>query len=75
MKITTKGQVTIPRAIREKHGLWPDTEIDFVERGGRVFIQKRNGTGSRGQKLVAKLRGRAEIKMSTDEIMGLTRGG
>jgi len=75
MKITTKGQVTIPQAIREKHGLWPDTEVDFVERGGRVFIQKRRSPRSRGRRLVENLRGRAEVKLSTDQIMDLTRGG
>ena len=38
MRVTTKGQVTIPRNIREVLGISPETEIDFVEeKGGKIF--------------------------------------
>ena len=37
MRVTTKGQVTIPQNIREKLGITPTTEVDFVEEEGRVF--------------------------------------
>jgi len=74
MKITTKGQVTIPSEIREKHGFWPNTEVEFVERNGRVLIEKRAAGGSRGRQLVQTMRGKAEVAMTTDQIMKLTRG-
>ncbi len=72
MRVTTKGQVTIPQHIREKLGITPATEIDFVEKGERVFIVKRKGTKAATRKF-AKLRGIANVKMTTDEIMALTR--
>ena len=74
MKITTKGQVTIPSDIREKHGFWPNTEVEFVERNGRVLLEKRVAGGSRGRRLVQAMRGKAEVALSTDQIMKLTRG-
>lgn len=73
MKITSKGQVTIPQEIREKTGLLPDTEVEFVVRGNVVQIVKAK-TPSRGAKIVDAIRGRAKRGMSTDEIMKLTRG-
>lgn len=74
MKITTKGQVTIPREVREKMGLLPHSEVEFVVEGNVVVLRKVESRESRGKKVVAKMRGRATIRMSTDEIMALTRG-
>ena len=75
MRITSKGQVTIPAAIREKAGLLPDTEVEFVIDGDAVRIIRvaPRTEESRGQSLVRRLRGRASVRMSTDEIMALTR--
>ncbi|MEN8375945.1 MAG: AbrB/MazE/SpoVT family DNA-binding domain-containing protein [Gemmatimonadota bacterium] len=73
MKITTKGQVTIPQAIRERLGLLPHTEVTFEVRGNVVVLQKAKST-RRGMRIVERLRGRGDVKMSTDEIMALTRG-
>jgi antitoxin PrlF len=73
MKITSKGQVTIPQEIRERMGLLPDTEVEFIVRGNVVQLVKAR-TPSRGAKVVAALRGRAKSGMTTDEIMKLTRG-
>ena len=73
MKITSKGQVTIPQEIRERLGLLPDTEVEFIVRGNVVQLVKAR-KASRGAKVVAGLRGRAKSGMSTDEIMKLTRG-
>ncbi|MFO7817341.1 MAG: AbrB/MazE/SpoVT family DNA-binding domain-containing protein [Desulfovibrionales bacterium] len=72
MRVTTKGQVTIPRHIREKLGITPATEVDFVEQEGRVVLVKRKGD-TPGSRRFVKLRGAATVKMSTDEIMALTR--
>ncbi|MGD8721981.1 MAG: AbrB/MazE/SpoVT family DNA-binding domain-containing protein [Desulfobacterales bacterium] len=72
MRVTTKGQVTIPQNIREKLGIFPATEIDFIEEQGRVYlvkIMRKTKT-----KRFKKLRGVATVKMTTDQIMALTRG-
>ncbi len=71
MRVTTKGQVTIPRDIREALGISPETEIDFVNDGGRFYIVKTEEPKATGK--FRKFRGIASAKMSTDEIMSLTR--
>lgn len=75
MRISSKGQVTIPQDIRERAGLLPETEVEFQFDGTVVTLVKVKGTKpTRGQKVVARLRGRGDVPMSTDEIMRLTRG-
>jgi AbrB family looped-hinge helix DNA binding protein len=75
MKITSKGQVTIPQEIRERMGLLPDTEVEFVVRGNVVQIVKaRQQALSRGARIVRAMRGTATAGLSTDDIMKLTRG-
>jgi AbrB family looped-hinge helix DNA binding protein len=74
MKITTKGQVTIPQEIRERYGLLPGTEVAFEEIDGEVRLRKIDGQRSRGRQLIEHMRGRGTVRMSTDEIMALTRG-
>lgn len=74
MRITSKGQVTIPRQLRERHGLLPETEVDFVEQDGAVVIVPRRGKRpDRGDKAVTALRGTGRRTMSTDELLQLTR--
>jgi AbrB family looped-hinge helix DNA binding protein len=78
MRITSKGQVTIPANIRAAAGLMPNTEVAFEYDGTAVRIvpitsaRKR----TRGEALVAHLRrhGKGQNTMTTDEIMALTRG-
>lgn len=76
MQITTKGQVTIPQHIREEMGLLPHTEVEFVIDGDQVRLVKKTPTRSegRGQRAVRLLRGSGNVRMSTDEILALTRG-
>lgn len=74
MNITSKGQVTIPIEIRQKLGLLPYTEVEFSVEGDKVILRKASGSSGRGRKLVETMRGKGSIKMSTDEIMALTRG-
>ena len=74
MRITSKGQVTIPQEIRNRMGLLPETEVEFVVKGKVVQIVKARQSTSRGARIVRGIRGRATTKMSTDEIMKLTRG-
>ncbi|HUS91018.1 MAG TPA: AbrB/MazE/SpoVT family DNA-binding domain-containing protein [Phycisphaerae bacterium] len=73
MRITAKGQVTIPKEVRHRMGLLPGCEVEFVEDGRRVYIRKAEGP-TRGERLVARMRGRGDVRMSTDEILTLTRG-
>jgi AbrB family looped-hinge helix DNA binding protein len=73
MRITSKGQVTIPQALREKAGIMPGAEVEFVEENGRLYVRKVDG-GGRGQALVRRMRGQGSVRMSTDEILALTRG-
>ena len=72
MRVTTKGQVTIPQHIREKLGITPSTEVDFVEEEGRVFLVKQKEEKAALRKF-SRLRGSATVKMTTNEIMALTR--
>ncbi len=71
MRVTTKGQVTIPRNVREILGIVPETDVEFREDNGRFYIVKV----SKGKPTTkfTKLRGITTAKMSTDEIMNLTR--
>ena len=74
MRITSKGQVTIPQAIREQYGLLPDTDVEFVISDGRVTIVPMPANDNdRAAKAVGRLRGSATTGMSTDEILALTR--
>jgi AbrB family looped-hinge helix DNA binding protein len=73
MRVTTKGQVTIPQEIREKLGITPAVEIDFIEEKNKVYLVKRKGNPKKAHKF-SKLIGIANVKMTTDEIMALTRG-
>jgi len=72
MRVTTKGQVTIPQEIREKLGITPAVEIDFIEEKNKVYLVKRKGKPKKAHTF-SKLRGIATVKMTTDEIMALTR--
>lgn len=74
MRITSKGQVTIPIEIRNKAGLLPNTEVEFVVRGSTVVVRKAGKTSRRGRRLLAIMRGKASKRLGTDEIMALTRG-
>lgn len=77
MRITTKGQVTIPVEIREKRGLLPNSEVEFEIVGNAVRMRKVRrvkGAGRRGKSIVQRLRGRGSVRMGTDAILALTRG-
>lgn len=75
MRVTSKGQVTIPLAIREALDLVPSSEVEFVRDGDRVWLRKRAPGSAHGRSVVDRMRGRADAHMSTEDIMRLTRGG
>jgi AbrB family looped-hinge helix DNA binding protein len=77
MRITSKGQVTIPQAVRERAGMLPNTEVEFLVDGDLVILVKaaQARKATRGTRAVAALRGaRPAFRMTTEELMALTRG-
>ena len=75
MRITSKGQVTIPQDIRDRFGFLPETEVEFRIEGNAVRLVKVSSKrrAGRGRAAVNRLRGTADVKLSTDEILALTR--
>lgn len=73
MKITSKGQVTIPQKIRKQFGFLPHTEVKFVVAENEVKLKKEKGNGARGKTIIDQMKGKGTVTMSTDEIMALTR--
>ncbi len=75
MRVTSKGQVTIPVEVRDKLGILPHAEVDFEVHGNTVRLMKvpTKRAGGRGASVVRRLRGSADVRMSTDEILALTR--
>ena len=74
MKVTTKGQVTIPLEIREQLGIQPGAEVEFSVEGNVMKLTPVRRSRTHGRRIVERLRGRATVRMSTEEIMALTRG-
>lgn len=75
MHLSTKGQVTIPLEVREQAGLGPGSAVEITWDDGRVVMVPAPSTASnRSQAAVRRLTGSATIRMTTDEIMALTRG-
>jgi AbrB family looped-hinge helix DNA binding protein len=73
MRITSKGQVTIPQELRQKHGLLPLSEVDFVEKhGGLLLIKSKRPT--RGKRIVETMTEGGPVKGSTRELLRMTRG-
>jgi AbrB family looped-hinge helix DNA binding protein len=74
-RLTSKGQVTIPQAVRERLGLVPGAEVEFAEEGGVVVVRRAAPRTGRGARLVARVAGRRRGQgLSTDEVLALTRG-
>ncbi len=71
MRVTSKGQVTIPQHVRRQLGIEPGSEVEFeLDADGARLVRRPSEDG---RTLVARMRGRASTRMSTDEIMALTR--
>jgi AbrB family looped-hinge helix DNA binding protein len=73
MRVSTKGQVTIPYQMRTKLGMLPCTEVDFILQDDGILIQKQHGSKRKGSKLLEQLSGKSRLNMSTEYIMKLTR--
>lgn len=74
MRVTTKGQVTIPQEIRDKFGMGPSSEVDFVEEEGRVYLVKTVDVAKRQGTRFRRYRGVTSVRMKTEDILALTRG-
>ena len=73
--LTSKGQVTIPKQIRDALNLSPGCSVDFVvNRDGEVVIHKAGARPSRKRDRFEAVRGKANVKWRTDELMALLRG-
>jgi AbrB family looped-hinge helix DNA binding protein len=73
VRVTEKGQVTIPKALRDALGIRAGTEVEFERRRDVIVVRKAKTATSRGEELAQRLRGRGDVAMTTDEIMALTR--
>lgn len=80
MRVTSKGQVTIPKPIRRRHRIRAGTEVEFVERGRELLVTRgkgRVGAGHPADDFVAyldRVTGIVDIGVSTNEFMELLRG-
>jgi AbrB family looped-hinge helix DNA binding protein len=71
-RMTAKGQVTIPKRLRDYLGLKPGSKVDFeLAEDGRAFWKTDQ---DRPPSRFARLRGSAKLGLTTDELMALTRG-
>ena len=74
MRITSKGQVTIPQHIREKLGLYPLTEVEFtIERGRAVLRPMRSANAKRARRIVDRLKQGPKMTMSSKQLLALLR--
>ncbi|AHH94964.1 AbrB/MazE/SpoVT family DNA-binding domain-containing protein [Kutzneria viridogrisea] len=74
VKLTSKGEVTVPIEIREQYGLHPGDEVEFVSENGEIRLVKSAKQPSRGRRIAESLLGKGDVPMTTEEIMALTRG-
>ncbi len=73
--VTSKGQVTVPKTIRDYLGLKAGSAVTFERlSSGEIVIRAVSSRKKRPGSVFAKLRGRATVQMTTDQIMALTRG-
>ena len=76
--ITSKGQVTVPKQIRDALGIDPGTKVTFdINAQGEVVLKKAGGKPARKRKRdrFEAARGKADIKYRTSDLMSLLRGG
>jgi AbrB family looped-hinge helix DNA binding protein len=73
--VTSKGQVTVPKKVRDALGLAPGSRVEFdVNRQGEVIVRKAGARARRGRDRFQAARGKAQVKWRTDELMALLRG-
>ena len=73
MRVSPKGQVTIPIEMRKRLALEPDCDVDFELRDGGVLVRRKDRL-SRGEAIYQRMLGKGNYDMTTDELMAMTRG-
>lgn len=70
MRVTQKGQVTIPLEVRQALGIRPGSEVGFQldEQGARLVVDR-----DRVALEIERIRGAGDVELTTDEILALTR--
>ena len=71
MRVTEKGQITIPIALRKRYGFQPNVEVEFVAEAESIRIKKR-GTGARNP--FRPLRGVVKKRLAVDPYIEEIRG-
>lgn len=76
MRVTSKGQVTIPIAIRERYNIQPESEVEFIEteEGPTIVPQPTADRVAEIKRALEKMRGSSTTGLTTDEIMKMMRG-
>jgi AbrB family looped-hinge helix DNA binding protein len=74
MRMTSKGQVTIPADLRKRFGLGPGAEVEVVAGEDGAVVRRASSHGGRGAELVARLQDRADGELSAEAVLRLTRG-
>lgn len=82
MRVTSKGQVTIPKHLRQRTGIGPGTEVEFAKRGDDLVLRKKKGGSKRQaagrdeefEAYLEEVSGTLDLGMSTDEFMEFLRG-
>ena len=79
--VTSKGQITIPKHIRDRKAITAGTRLEVVERGDEIVLRRANKKTKRPasrdpefETYLKKFRGTLDLGMSTDEYMELLRG-
>ena len=81
MRVTSKGQVTIPKHLRQRTGIVPGTEVEFAKRGDDLVLRKKTssqrdaaGRDEEFEAYLEEVSGTLDLGMSTDEFMEFLRG-
>ncbi len=74
MKVTTKGQVTIPLEIREEFGIHAGTDVEFLIKDETITLNRKDAPASTIRQTLNRMRGKGTGKLTTDQILALTRG-
>ena len=81
MRVSEKGQVTIPKHVREQAGIGPNSDVDVRIEGGRIILERvdareRHNVRERMErflKALEKLEGTGDPAISADDVMRATR--
>ena len=81
MRVAAKGQVTIPKDLRELAGIEPNGEVIFSIEGSRIILEPRHNAGNAADRqrlegllaALKRLEGTGDPSVSADDVMAATR--